>query len=786
MDDNLDIIRMIFEHRLRQADLDRILKALSAADRDELINKTGDILRRTSALIEVSNKVSDTLSLDILMPRLMEIITEALSADRSSLFLYDGSTKELFSRIAQGDSVGQIRFPSHLGIAGSVFTSGKPIIIHDAYADPRFNPEVDRKTGYRTRNILCAPLRNKKRQVIGVSQVLNKLDGSFDQDDLILLEALTSQAAAALENAQLFEEIERARYEECQLLEITSAISSELQLDALLAKIVDVTTEMLEADRSTLFMFDPKTQELWSRIAKGAEIKEIRFPAKAGIAGACFDSGQVLNIPDAYEDPRFNPAVDRKTGYRTRNILCMPIVNKKGQRLGVMQVLNRKGGPFGPSDEKRLKAFAAQACITIENAQLFEDVLNARNYNESILKSLSNGVITLDADRKIIKVNEAALRILNLSVEDILGKNAATVFGKDNAWIVRSIEKVAETGEVDLEVDTDIHLSDSNTVSVNLTVVPLIDIKEQPIGFMLIVEDISSEKRVRSTMARYMSREVVEKLLEEGESMLGGTTQEVTVLFSDIRRFTTFAERLGATETVSMLNEYFSDMIETVFAHGGILDKYIGDALMALFGAPFKTEQDADNAVTAANEMMKALGQLNERRKATGKDPLEIGVGISTGEVVTGNIGSLKHMQYTVIGDSVNVAARLESANKYYGTRVLVCESTVEHMHSPGCLREIDLIKVQGKSKPVAVFEVLDYHTEEEMFYNLDKVLAAFETGIRHFRKCQWKDAIESFEQALAANPKDKPSRLYVDRCHHYLQTPPHDSWDGVWTMLQK
>ena len=151
MDDNLDIIRMIFEHRLRQADLDRILKALSAADRDELINKTGDILRRTSALIEVSNKVSDTLSLDILMPRLMEIITEALSADRSSLFLYDGSTKELFSRIAQGDSVGQIRFPSHLGIAGSVFTSGKPIIIHDAYADPRFNPEVDRKTGYRTR-----------------------------------------------------------------------------------------------------------------------------------------------------------------------------------------------------------------------------------------------------------------------------------------------------------------------------------------------------------------------------------------------------------------------------------------------------------------------------------------------------------------------------------------------------------------------------------------------------------------------------------------------------------
>jgi adenylate cyclase len=318
MADDLDIINTIFEHRLQQDDLDRILNALSLTDRNELINKIGDLLNRISALVEVSNSVSSTLSLDIILPRLMEVVTEALNADRSSVFLYDAETQELFSRFAQGGSVGEIRFPSGSGIAGSVLQSGIPLIIPDAYADDRFNPEVDHKTGYRTRNILCAPLKNKRQKIIGVTQVLNKLTGDFGRDDLTLLEALTSQAAAALENAQLFEQVERARHEESRLLEITSDISSELQLEALLVKIVHVTTEMLDADRSTLFLFDAKTNELWSLVAEGLDTKEIRFPAGAGIAGSCLTSGEVINIPDAYVDERFNPEVDRKTGYRTR------------------------------------------------------------------------------------------------------------------------------------------------------------------------------------------------------------------------------------------------------------------------------------------------------------------------------------------------------------------------------------------------------------------------------------------------------------------------------------
>jgi len=782
--DDIDILTEVMERHLRQADVDRILEVLTTSDQQQMLLRITELLRRMSALFEISTRMSESLSLDVVLPRLMTIVTEAMGADRSSLFLYDRETDTLFSRVAQGDKVGEIRFPAGAGIAGLVFESGEGLIIPDAYADPRFNPEVDRKTGYRTRNILCTPLRNKRGEIIGVAQVLNKLAGDFDADDLSLLQILTTQAAAALENAQLFERVERARHEELQLLEVTSAISSELQLDTLLAKIIAVTTDMLGAERSSLFIYDRRTDELWSRIAQGAEIKEIRFPAAAGIAGACFSSGRPLHIPDAYADPRFNKDVDRKTGYRTRNILCMPMFNKAGQSVGVMQVLNKRAGHFGATDERRLRAFTAQAAIALENARLFDDVLNMKNYNESILKSLSNGVITLDADGRIEKVNTAARSLLGLD-DSCLHRTLSELFGQHNAWVAASVAKVAASGATDIAMDTDMRGVDGRVSSVNLTTVPLIDINDNNIGYMLVIEDISREKRVKSTMARYMTKEIMDKLLEGGDDLLGGTAQEVTVLFSDIRKFTTISEAIGARETVSMLNGYFTEMVEVIFAHGGILDKYIGDAIMALFGAPLQGPDDADNALAVANDMMRVLRRLNAQRAARGEAAIDIGIGLSTGEVVAGNIGSPKRMDYTVIGDSVNLASRLEGANKYYGTHVLLSQFTHRRLRAGGRFREIDLIRVKGKQAPVAVFEALDHH-DADSFPELERAVALFEDGVARYRRRDWRGAMRAFVSALDAHPGDGPSRLYLDRCRLYTESPPGEDWDGVWTMTQK
>ena len=234
-----------------------------------------------------------------------------------------------------------------------------------------------------------------------------------------------------------------------------------------------------------------------------------------------------------------------------------------------------------------------------------------------------------------------------------------------------------------------------------------------------------------------------------------------------------------------MLNDYFTDMIDVIFQHGGILDKYIGDAIMALFGAPFPKPDDADNAVIVANEMIGSLHLLNEERAKEGKLEIRIGIGVCTGELVAGNIGSPKRMEYTAIGDTVNLASRLEGATKYYGVNIIWSDSTLKELKNSARNREVDLIRVKGKTLPVAIYEGVDHHTPAT-FPNMDQTLAAFENGVRHYRNSDWKDAIKSFQEALNANDNDAPSQLYLNRCHHYLEDPLPDDWGGVWTMTEK
>ena len=780
-----ETIREILEHRLHQGDIEKLLHGLDEAGKAELFYRITEMLRRTTALADIANRVSDSLSLDVLFPRLMAVVTEALNADRSSLFLHDPETDELFSRVIQGDVVGEIRFPCDLGVAGSVFTSGEAEIIADAYADPRFNQEVDRRTGYHTRNILCVPIRNKKQEVIGITQVLNKHAGDFDSEDQRLLEGLSLQASAALENARLFEKVERQQREEAMLLEISISIVAEIHLGPLLRKIMTAATSLLDADRGTLFLYDAASNELFSRVAGGIAGEEIRFPADAGIAGECFTSGRVIKIADAYSDPRFNADFDRHTGYRTHSMLCMPIIARGERTIGVMQILNRRGGAFGNADERRLRAFSAQAAVAIENAQLFEEVSAEHNYNEAILHSMNNAVLTLDANCILRKVNEAARRILRLGDEKLLGRRLEEIFLGRNTWVAKSLDKVQASGNTDIAVDTDLFIEGAEAISVNLATVQLNSLRNEPIGYMLMMEDITREKRLRNTMSRYMSKPVVDQLLASGDVALGGTGRDVSVLFSDIRGFTSISERLGAKETVALLNEYFTDMVDIVFAHNGVLDKYIGDMLMAVFGSVLQSKEDAGNAVMVANKMLTALHQLNRRRATRGGETISIGIGISTGHVVAGNIGSLKRMQYTVVGDRVNLAERLESANKFYGTSILLCDATWLAVRDHASAREIDLIRVRGRDTPVAIYEALGHHSEDS-FPHREETLAAFSEGLLHYRRRDWAAAEKSFGAALAANPLDGPSKVYLERCRIYRNTPPPAEWDGVWTMPHK
>lgn len=591
--------------------------------------------------------------------------------------------------------------------------------------------------------------------------------------------------------------------EEVRILEMSQSLMGELHLDVLLERIMRATTGLLDADRSTLFLYDRKTDELFSRFAEGlntkeipvptgsAEIpmpggrKEIRIPASQGVAGSVFRTGKPANIADPHRDPRFNKEIDLKTGYTTRSILAMPIFSKDGTCIGVTQVLNKKAGSFTSKDETRLRAFTAQIAVALENARLFEDVMRIQSYNESILRSTSNGMISLDNERRVATVNDPAIRILKQTSEALVGKKADELLGSANDWVARSIARVEESGAIDINLDADLRLRDKTSASVNLTTVPLRDAKGENLGSLLILEDITSEKRVRSTMSRYMSKEVAEQLLQEGEGVLGGKSQRISILFSDIRSFTNVAEALGARETVSMLNEYFEQMVEVVFRHGGILDKYIGDAIMSLFGAPFERDGDAENAVATANDMIVVLRDLNAKRAREGKAPIDIGVGISTGDAIVGSIGSPKRMEYTAIGDSVNLASRLESATKLYGVKVLVSEFTVASMKKPTPLREVDLMRVKGKDLPVAVYEALAHH-DETTFPNMRDALDYYDSGLALYKQQRWSEALQRFEAALRAHPADGPSKVYKERSAYYLANPPEADWDRVWTLKEK
>ncbi len=765
----------------RKKSTTKSLKEGSGSNLTAIIRDQKKRLAEAELLLEISHKISAMDSLDSVLKMLIEMATTKLNAERGSIFLNDSDTNELYSRVAMGNFMHEIRILNNSGIAGHVFSNGTGVIIPDAYSDPRFNRNVDERTGFVTRNILCVPIKSAKNDVVAVAQILNKKKGNFTRNDLHLFEAMMRQGALSLQSLQFIEQMESIRKQELEFINVVSEMTSDIKLGSLLQNVMAEATRMLNAERSTLFLHDEKTNELWSEVGQGLESTQIRFPSHVGIAGAVFQSSRTINIPYAYADLRFNPSFDQKTGFFTRSILCVPVVNKNGRTIGVTQVLNKHGGPFSHEDEARLRAFTAQVSIALENAKLFADVQAMKNYNEAMLESMSNGLITLDVGGKIATCNAACSRILKISADSIINKKAADFFSGENNWVMEKLHLVLETHEQQTSVDAPLKVG-QEMLSVNLTVQSLLNIDQKRIGTMIIIEDISNEKRLKSTMSRYMDPGIADRLLATGTELLGGSNVECTVLFSDIRGFTTLTEQLGPQGTVTLLNEYFTLMVDCIQHEDGMLDKFIGDAIMAAFGIPVSHKDDADRSVRASISMIETLNKWNKSRIAEGKLPVNIGVGLNTDTVVSGNIGSTKRMDFTIIGDGVNLASRLESACKQYGTKILISEFTRRKLKDTYRMREIDQVVVKGKTKPVSIYEILDYHTRES-FPGIGEVTGIFKDAVSAYRARKWDVAIRLFNDCLKINPNDKPSQLYIERVKFLKENPPPKDWKGVWVM---
>lgn len=292
------------------------------------------------------------------------------------------------------------------------------------------------------------------------------------------------------------------------------------------------------------------------------------------------------------------------------------------------------------------------------------------------------------------------------------------------------------------------------------------------------------KRRTREAFSRYLNPEFARLVSENPEMLkLGGTRQCLTVLFSDIRGFTSISEGLEPEVLVEVLNEYLGEMTGIVFEHDGTLDKYIGDAIMAVWGAPVACENHAALACSAALAMGRRLAERREEWLARGWPKIAAGIGLHTGDMVAGNMGSHHHLSYTVMGDNVNLGSRLEGLTKMYGVSLLVSEATVEAAGGGFLARELDLVAVKGKALPVRIYEMVGLAGEEATWKDL---LESFGAALSLFRAQKWQDALDAFTALLERHPGDGPTELYVKRLRNFVEFPPPADWAGITVMETK
>ena len=289
------------------------------------------------------------------------------------------------------------------------------------------------------------------------------------------------------------------------------------------------------------------------------------------------------------------------------------------------------------------------------------------------------------------------------------------------------------------------------------------------------------ERKIRNMFEKYVPQDLIDSLFANPESMLVGNNRHLSILFSDIRSFTTISEKMAPDDLVNSLNRYFEIMVDLIMDKNGIVDKYIGDAIMAFFGAPVAYENDTYNSVLAALDMVDGIARFNKTQIELGKPEFKTGIGVNYGEVTVGNIGTDKKMDYTVIGDAVNLASRLEGLTKEYGQDLIISETLYDEVKEKVSCRFLDTVAVKGKTKGVKIYSAVKKLNDKEK-----RAWDFHASGMDDFINRRFKDGIACFDQVQKFIPGDKVSKMISERCYDYLKNPPPENWDGVKVMKTK
>ncbi len=293
-----------------------------------------------------------------------------------------------------------------------------------------------------------------------------------------------------------------------------------------------------------------------------------------------------------------------------------------------------------------------------------------------------------------------------------------------------------------------------------------------------------TRKWITSVFGKYVSPVVIDNLIRNPDMInLGGAKRNITIFFSDIRGFTSISERLEPEELVHLLNEYLTEMTSIIIKDQGLVDKYMGDAIMAFWGAPLDKPDHAETACSSSLEMVEKLRELQKKWKNEGIPSFDIGIGLNSGDAIVGNMGSSTRFDYTAMGDNVNLASRMEGLNKLYGTNIIITEKTYKIVKDTFEIRKLDAVKVKGKQKPILIYELLS--KKDNLSKKQQDFIKLFEEGLELYFKKKWNPAIKSFNEALKLSD-DSASHVFIKRCQNFIKNPPPKDWDGVWEMKTK
>ncbi len=550
-----------------------------------------------------------------------------------------------------------------------------------------------------------------KNNLLGIVALSKKFNGeTYKAVDKNVLEIICNHLTDSLYNQELITSIKDKRMElRLKVLELQTLFDISLSLNSVL-DIDELSSEVLIRSVSTLNAssgFILKTQKnspilsvLSAFNADDKKLKDAMFSKSSVPFKSIWKEKESIKISNHKDNPLL-----LKSGYKEclvspiigkRNILGCIVLGDKESRDGII--------PFEKNDIDILEALSSQAGIAMDNAKLFEDINAAKRFNESIMGSIATTVITINLLGEIDSINKAGKTLFGDKAKGVIGEHYSYFFAKD-----KNLCTAIGSAEHELETLSELNsplLTKSRSTKVNFSVAPLKDEKNSHIGLVVAIEDITEQSKIKNTFKRYVSKSVVDQLLDDDQKLnLGGEEREVTVLFSDIRGFTAMSEKMKPKEVVSTLNSYFSEMIDIIFKYDGTLDKIVGDELMVVFGAPISRVDDAERAVKTAIGMVESLKKFNKKRIDKGKVPINAGIGINKGKVISGNIGSKDQMDYTVIGDTVNLGARLCS---FAGPlKIIISKSVKGEIGEDFKTRKLEAIKVKGKRKPVEIFKVL-------------------------------------------------------------------------------